>query len=332
VIRPKFQILLVVQTMLLSFAVHSAEAQVVPGRGNLLTIDDFEAADWGCVYNLPKSSKEEDEQVRYPLGGSTNGKWKEGPKRGIPDVVKTVECPEGGLPGSSKALLLRSKDTGIPGRLSYSQKQDDFVMVSRSLAVGYTPSVVSRIYLPDWEEWENRNGIAFGFRIGLQGPYKKVPEEDENFRLFKRQRAITVIEPYYPGFFLQFNPKEQYGEDHATLIIRADQYGRDIPGPTIKETGWWTFGMSVTPDARVHYYAKPGVEDLTEADFISSSLPYGIPGQHFNTLFFNTCNGDDGQTWSTPILIDDTAIYYGTSVTQPQTQQITQRPGAAVQR
>src|SRR5690606_32943848 len=115
VIRQKYSLLFAAQTMLLSFAVGSADAQVVPGRGTQFVFDDFEAADWSVVYNLPKSSKEEDEQVRYPLGGSTNGKWKEGPKRGIPDVVKTVEAPAGALPGSTRALLLRSKDTGIPG-------------------------------------------------------------------------------------------------------------------------------------------------------------------------------------------------------------------------
>jgi hypothetical protein len=302
-----------------------AEAQFVPGRGTLMTTDDFEVDNWGMNYNLPKSSKEEDEQIRYPLAVSTNGRWKEGPKRGIPDVVKVIDTPAGGIEGSQHALLVRSKDTGIPNRLSYSQKQDDLVIVSNSMGVGNSPSVVTRVFLPDFDEWENRNGVAFGMRVGLQGPFKKVPENDS--RLFRRNRPVTVIEPYYPGYFLQFNPKEtaKDGKDSVTLLIRANEYGQDVPGPTITQTGWWTFGMSISPDAMVHYYAKPGVENLTEADYITSTKPYGIPGTHFNTLFFNICSGDDGKTWSTPIVIDDPQVFYGQ--TPRPAQQTAQKSG-----
>ncbi|MFV0446754.1 MAG: hypothetical protein ACK5Q5_24540 [Planctomycetaceae bacterium] len=299
----------------------SVSAQFVPGRGTLMTTDNFETEKWGMNYNLPKSSKEEDEQIRYPLAVSTNGRWKEGPKRGIPDVVKVIDTPAGGIAGSTKSLLIRSKDTGIPGRLSYSQKQDDLVIVSNSMGLGNSPSVVTRIYLPDWDEWENRQGVHFGMRVGLQGPIKKVPENDSRF--FRRNRPTTVIEPYYPGYFFQFNPKEnsKNGQDSVTLLIRANEYGQDMPGPTITQSGWYTFGMSISPDARVHYYMKPGVDDLTEADFITTTYPYAIPGTTFNTLFYNICNGDDGKTWSTPIVIDDPQVFYGQSSRPAQTAQ-----------
>jgi len=322
VIRPRCTFAFAATTMLLSFCTTSARAQFVPGRGVPYSTDNFEMPNWGFNYNLPKSSKEEDEQVRYPLGVSTNGRWKEGPKRGIPDVVKVVDTPPGGLPGSQHALLLRSKDTGVPGRLSFSQKQDDFVMVSNSMSIGNSPSTVCRVYLPDWDEWENRAGVSFGMRLGLQGPMKKPAEEGR----FRRLRMVTVTEPYYPGFFIQFNPRETSPDrqDSATLIVRANEMGQDLPKLQITQTGWWTFGMSVTPDARVHYYAHPGVEDLTEADHIMSSLPYGIAGHHFNTLFFNICSGDDGKSWSTPWIIDDPVIYYGQSQ-RGQPQQTAQR-------
>lgn len=321
-IRPRYWLALTTMTMLLAFPVGTAQAQFIPGKGTVVATDTFEVENWGFNYNLPKSSKEEDEQVRYPLGVSTNGKWKEGPKRGIPDVVKVVDTPPGGLPGSTKALLIRSKDTGIPGRISNSQKQDDIVIVSNSMSLSSSPSCVVRVYLPEWDEWENRHGVSFGIRVGLQGPYKKVPEADENMRLFRRNKAVTVIEPYYPGFFLQFNPKEtsKDGRDTATILIRANEFGQEIPGPTIAQTGWWTFGMSISPDARVHYYARPGVDDLTESDRITSTQPYGIPGTHFHTLFFNICSGDDGRTWSTPWIIDDPVITYGVTPQPPRTQ------------
>jgi hypothetical protein len=331
VISPRSTLALAATTMLFSVCAASVEAQFVPGRGTLMTTDDFENPEWGFNFNLPKSSKEEDEQIRYPLGLSTNNRWKEGPKRGVPDIVKVVETPYGGLPHSRYALLIRSKETGIPGRPSFTQKQDDLVMVSNSMSVANSPSVVTRVYLPDWDEWERRAGVSFGIRIGLQGPMKK-PAEDG--RLFRRGRTVTVTEPYYPGFFIQFNPREtsRDGRDSATLIIRANEYGQDLPHLQITQTGWWTFGMSVTPDARVHYYARPGVEGLTEADYLTSSLPYGIVGTHFNTLFFNICSGDDGRTWSTPWIIDDPQIFYGQTPQLPATQTAQQRgTGAGAQ-
>jgi hypothetical protein len=68
--------------------------------------------------------------------------------------------------------------------------------------------------------------------------------------------------------------------------------------------------MSVTSDGMVHYYARPGVEDLTPADFITSQYPYGYRAEHFKTFFFNVCNRDDGRTWSTPWIVDDSYVYY----------------------
>src|SRR5688500_998091 len=78
----------------------AAEAQFVPGSGTLINTDDFEDEKWNWVFNMPKSSKEEDEQIRYPLGGSTNGMWTESPKRGTPDMVQRFATPAGGIEGS----------------------------------------------------------------------------------------------------------------------------------------------------------------------------------------------------------------------------------------
>ncbi len=72
-----------------------------PGTGNLLNYDDLEDVNWGYTHNFPKSSKEEDENIRYPLGGSSNRMWTESPKRGSPDVIKRCETPAGGLAGST---------------------------------------------------------------------------------------------------------------------------------------------------------------------------------------------------------------------------------------
>ena len=67
--------------------------------------------------------------------------------------------------------------------------------------------------------------------------------------------------------------------------------------------------MSVTPDGQVHYYAKPGVEDLTAEDHIASSYPFGKKTVNLRNFFFNVCNGDAGKSWSGVLVIDDPAVY-----------------------
>lgn len=313
--------LLLVGPLLLLSSV--ASAQLVPGTGSLVNKDDFEDASFTYTHNWPKSSKEEDEQVRYPLGAASNGMWNESPKRGSPDVVKRVETPAGGLSGSTGALYLRTRDSGIPGqpdfnfrKEGYHQAQDDFIMKARPMSLSYSPSTVIRVYLPEWENWEQRNGVSFGVRLGMQGPQEK--EEEVGFGLFGRKRkAKTKVEnePYYPGIFIQFvpgnDPKNKEKQPYAMLLLRADELGHEIQGPVIRQPGWWTLGMSVTPDARVHYYAHAGVHDLTAADHIKSSFPYRIQGTTFNTIFFNVCSADTGNSWSTPWIIDDPQVFTG---------------------
>ena len=297
-------------------------AQLVPGTGTLVNVDDFEDENFNYVHNFPKSSKEEDENVRYPLGQSSNGMWFESPKRGSPDTVKRVPTPAGGLPGSTGALYLRSRDTGVPGNPGFNmrkdgsnQAQDDFIMKARPMSVAYSPSTVVRVYLPEWDQWEQRNGVSFGMRLGMQGPQEKEKEVSLG-RLFRRMRKETVkeMEPYYPGFFIQYipgdDPRNTRGKPYAILLLRADELGHEMQGPILDQPGWYTLGISVTPDARVHYYARYGVEDLRPSDHIRSSLPYRIQGTMFNTIFFNICSADNGRDWSTPWIIDDPKIYY----------------------
>jgi hypothetical protein len=67
--------------------------------------------------------------------------------------------------------------------------------------------------------------------------------------------------------------------------------------------------MSFTSDGQVHYYASPGVDDLTADDYIMSSFPYSMKALTFNNFFFNVANWDTGRTWSTPWVIDDPKIF-----------------------
>lgn len=309
------RVLLVTTPVLLAPAVSSA--QIVPGTGTLINTDTFEDENFGFELNWPKSSREEDEQVRYPLGQSTNRMWFESPKRGMPDVIKRVETPAGGLEGSMGALYLRSRDTGVPGSPGFKQAQDDFIMAAKPMTLSYYPNYTVRVFLPEWDQWEQRKGVSFGIRAGLQGPQEKEVEDDGLSRRFLRRlkkRTETEIEPYYPGFFIAFTPADDpgntTGKPYAQILIRANQLGHEVAGPTITEPGWWTFGMSVSPDARCHYYARPGVDDLKPSDHITSQFPYQIQGTHFNTIFFNVCSADNGNSWSTPWIIDDPKVFY----------------------
>lgn len=278
-----------------------ADEAFVPGTGVKVTMvgDDFEDTNWRYVMNGAKASFEQDEEQRPPGGYSKNRRWNESAMRGQPDIVKRVATPLGGLPGSKGALLLRTRLSGIPGELSGKQMQDDLLMavgtrLGRHVPVSWSPSCTVRVYLPSFEYWENRTGASFGIRADLRG----------------RNREGQV-EPYWPGFFILFrsDTSKHIDQDHAQISFRAQPSGQDLPGPEIHEPGWWTFGMSFTPDGQVHYYAHAGVDDLTEEDHLYSSFAYGWQALAFDNFFLNVANWDNGKTWSTPWVIDDPAFY-----------------------
>lgn len=278
-----------------------AVAPVVPGTGQKAEEvgDDFEDSEWEFVFNNPKSSKNIDETIRHPLGKSKNSRWYESTLRGQPDIVKRVPTPEGGIPGSTGSLLMRSLRTGVPGRVTNESQQDDLLVNSATRLRGYvpvswSPSIVVRVYLPPWEEWEQRTATSFGFRADCRG-----------------RKSNGDVEAYWPGMFIQFNRKGgRRTEDSAQLLIRSRENGSDVVGPAIKEPGWWTLGMSFTSDGAVHYYAHAGVEDLTPADRLASHFPYSFRCERLQTFFFNVANFDNGQSWSTPWIIDDPTMYF----------------------
>ena len=105
--------------------------------------------------------------------------------------------------------------------------------------------------------------------------------------------------------------------------MKATNDGRVMRGPQITVTGWWTLGMTITPDGKMHYYAKPGIEDLTAADHVGSAWAFGYRAQRMRSFFFNVCNGDDGRTWSTEFVIDDPQMFV---IPSSQTQTSHSRP------
>ena len=95
----------------------------------------------------------------------------------------------------------------------------------------------------------------------------------------------------------------------AILRLRSNGYGQDYARLHMEPTGWWTLGMSFSPDGQVHYFARPGVEDLRAEDRLASHYPGGLRAMEMSTFFFNVCNGDDGKTWSTAWIVDDPSVY-----------------------
>ncbi|MFM8578990.1 MAG: hypothetical protein ACKOCN_09355, partial [Planctomycetaceae bacterium] len=298
---------------------------LIPGTGIAVKGggDDFEDEGWKWNYRHPKSSEEQDEHVRGPIGTSVNKKWFEGMKRGTPDLVKRIELPAPGLAGSTHGLLLATLHAGIPGRVTYTSQQDDFVFDSgravggSGMSVLDSPSIVTRVYLPPFEQWERRAGASFGFRAGCF-THAIITGEDHP------DRGEFGVEEYWPGMFICFEPGKGEGTaDSAFIRIRGGRNGREIRGPSIDELGWWTLGLSFSPDGQVHYFASPGVDDLTAEDHMSSQFPYGYRTERVKTFFYNVCTRDDGQTWSTPWVIDDPQIYF---VKRPQLARQPQQP------
>jgi hypothetical protein len=298
--------------LLLSLGAPSLRAEVlIPGTGRLIEHvgDNFEDRGWQYLPNAPKSTRDIDDQEHRPSGESINRRWYEGMKRGQPDVVRRVETPMGGIPGSHGSLLLQSLWTGVPGRPRYQMGQDDFVAdvsyrLGGAIPVGRSPSVVVRVFLPPVDTWENRSGAHFGFRAALT---TTVAQPANNLWYSNSQ---PKEETYWTGMFIEFHSKSNgNGHDYACFRLRADRNGNDFQSRQITTTGWWTLGCSFTPDGMVHYFAGPGVENLTQYDHIASQYPYGYRAERFKTFFFNVCSADDGRTWSTPWIIDDPMVF-----------------------
>jgi hypothetical protein len=275
---------------------------VVPGTGVKIASvgDDFEDVNWEFDYRSPKSSQELDDQPRLPPGEAKNQRWYEGIKRGHPDVVRRVPTPQGGLGGSQGALLLHSMRTGIPGRITNRMQQDDLIAdvnyrLGGAIPVSHCPNVIVRVFLPPVAEWEDRTGPQFAFRLAAD--------------TYRGGKTETI----WPGMFIVFESQEVRSgraQDYAYFRLRANRQGDDYRSQQIPQTGWWTLGLSLTPDGRIHYYASPGVDPLTSDDYLGSDTPYGTRCQSFKTFFFNVCNLDDGHTWSTQWIIDDPTVYY----------------------
>jgi len=282
---------------------------LIPGTGLRIakTGDDFEDTKFEYYPQHPKSSWNLNKDMNEPGSFSSNNLWAEGGKRGTPDVVKRIATPPGGIEGSKGSMMIQSLNPGVPGRPSGEEQQDDLLhnvegVAGTQIPVAWSPNVVCRVYIPAEKQWERRNGATFGYRIGLYG-YTPQGKYDE----------------YWPGIF--FHMQREQGADgkikpSILSVLRADEFGRDLPGPTFQPSSWCTLGMSMPPDGSVQFYGKPGIEDLTAKDFLGGWHCYSWRGVNFTTFFYNVINMDNGRSWGTPWTIDNAYLYVATAPRQ----------------
>ncbi len=208
---------------------------------------------------------------------------------------------------------MRTLHSGIPGYNSNDVQQDDLISnalgrLRGGIPVSERPSVTVRVYLPPAEQWERRGGPQFGFRTSAS-----TLTTTKTAGLFSWS-SEDKIEAYWPGMWINFRPGgsrdgKEAKPDSAYITVRGDRMGRDFIAKEIDQFGWWTLGVSYSADGMVHYYASPGVDELTQADYITSQYPYSYTARQMRTYFFDVCNRNDGRTWSTPFVIDDPKLY-----------------------
>lgn len=157
--------------------------------------------------------------------------------------------------GQQRVHVVSTLHSGIPGTLTHQQQQDDLLHNSQANAgtipVTWSPNCICRVCVPPVKYWERRDGATFGYRTGLM-----------------------AHEEYWPGIFLHMERKPTDGKQGPLVRawIRADNGGRDMPSLTFEPETWITMGISHTPDGAVHFFLRPGIDDLTKEAFVWEAI------------------------------------------------------------
>ena len=204
-------------------------------------------------------------------------------------------------------MSMKTLFSGIPGVPSFTTQQDDFVANVASkignVSISRSPSVVTRVYLPPFDQWEQRTGNSFGFRAAL------VTTVNKSIRPLLRRDVAQVRNLLARHVHLFHKGRWEEQGTIGPLSDSRRRNGARRVGTEIKQTGWWTLGMSFSPDGNVHYFIRPGVEDLTRKDFVATHTPYSYHAERFDTFFYDVLNMDDGKSWSTEWIVDDPGLY-----------------------
>ena len=126
-----------------------------------------------------------------------------------------------------------------------------------------------------------------------------------------KEKGKDETEPYWPGIFVNYKrpADRRKNEAPAFWVIRASNPGGDYQQTPIKESGWYTLGMSFTGDGMIHYYIHKGGEDLTAADRVASQFPVQLSMLVLHRRLLRLFGSNDGQNWTTGWVIDDPAVF-----------------------
>ena len=188
-------------------------------------------------------------------------------------------------------MLFQTLHSGIPGTLTHQQQQDDLLHNIAGDGGDDSRELEPELHLPrvcaaDQVLGAARRGdVRLSHGLGCNGATRSIGRASfctwsGSRRTASRRRSVRAW-------------------------IRADNGGRDMPSLTFEPETWITMGISHTPDGAVHFFLRPGIDDLTKEDCVGSYWCYGYRAHTFQTFFFNVINMDDGRSVSTPWIVDD---------------------------
>ncbi|MEZ5951360.1 MAG: hypothetical protein R3C12_19520 [Planctomycetaceae bacterium] len=142
-------------------------------------------------------------------------------------------------------MAIKSKSTGIPGRLTNEQQQDDLLINTRPVPVSWLPQLRGPRLSP------TVRGMGRPHRVPLRDScrlthhhhgrrriahYRSSVKGGRNTRgglfgkLF-RTAMVEKVEPYWPGMFIQFHSKTdpKHDRDSAMIVVRGDSRGMSSP-------------------------------------------------------------------------------------------------------
>ena len=152
-------------------------------------------------------------------------------------------------------------------------QQEDFILnvqyrTGGPIPISQNPSVTTRVYLPPTDQWERRSGPQFAFRVALETTKNT---QNKYFPLASKKEN----EVYWPGLFICMDTKEQTKKTGRSDLLPYSLNGnRRHDGTGVRSTDCGS-GVSVSANGAIHYYARPGVEDLT-SELHHNSIPMAI--------------------------------------------------------
>jgi hypothetical protein len=232
---------------------------LIPGSGTPIEVCDFE-----------RSSEHAEDVYDYGAGRTGTGYGLCGSLRGVPENIVASPPQPGALPGSRRALYFEREDRarsrfyeenpeavgtqvyGVPDE----ENQDDFLLRAGRFVASDGLSITVRYFVD-----LNRDAYC-SFALRSTGWFTDGREHqriypavwlysaDDGTGAFRDLRAFLRVADFSTG------DRGFYKRD---LLL-------DLPD----KEGWWTLGLAFSHDGDVHYFASPGSDELTPADYLTS--------------------------------------------------------------